>query len=150
MRKFVLDTGLIVRAFRSQEEGDRYTAFVSDSVVYLSSVAAQELLSGARPHELRHLDRVFLEPFEKLKRVATPSHQGWRTAGDILRKLRWEGYAITPSLTNDALIAVSATEVGATLVHDNDRDYVAIQRYYPRLRHTREWAADGRTDAGAG
>ncbi|HSU17389.1 type II toxin-antitoxin system VapC family toxin [Longimicrobium sp.] len=141
MRKFVLDTGLLVRAFRSHEEFQRLKTFFSASVVYLSSVAAQELLSGARPHELRHLDRVFLEPFEKLKRVATPSHQGWRTAGDVLRKLRLEGYQITPSLTNDALIAVSATEVGATLVHDNQRDYVAIQRYYPRLRHTRSWSA---------
>jgi predicted nucleic acid-binding protein len=150
MRKFVLDTGLIVRAFRSHEERDRYKAFVSASVVYLSSVAAQELLAGARPHELRHLDRVFLEPFEKRKRVATPSHGGWRTAGDILRKLRQEGYAITPALTNDALIAVSATEIGATVVHDNQRDYIAIQRYYPRLQHTREWSADRRTDAGAG
>jgi len=150
MSKYVFDTQLLVRAIRYADEMKRLEAFISASVVYLSSVAAQELLSGARPHELRHLDRVFLEPFERRKRVATPSHSGWRTAGDILRKLRWEGYAITPSLTNDALIAVSATEIGATLVHDNPRDYRAIQRYYPRLRHTREWAADGRTDAGAG
>jgi predicted nucleic acid-binding protein len=141
MRKFVLDTALLVRAFRSHDELQRLKPLFSASVVYLSSVAAQELLSGARPHELRRLDRVFLEPFEKLDRVATPSHQGWRAAGDVLRKLRLEGYQITPSLTNDALIAVSATEVGATLVHDNQRDYAAIQRFYPRLRHTRSWSA---------
>jgi predicted nucleic acid-binding protein len=74
-----------------------------------------------------------------LKRVATPTHRGWRDVGDVMRKLRAEGFQITQALTNDALIAVSATQIGATLLHDNARDYVAIQRHYPRLKHTREW-----------
>ena len=33
----------------------------------------------------------------------------------------------------------SATEVGATLLHDNARDFTAIQRHYPRLKHVRAW-----------
>jgi predicted nucleic acid-binding protein len=115
-------------------------AFVSASLVYLSSVVAKELLAGARPGELRRLWREFLLPYESMKRVTTPSHHGWVEVGNIMRSLRGEGFQITDALTNDALIAVSATEIGATLVHDNTRDYVAIQRHYPRLKHTREWS----------
>lgn len=99
------------------------------------------MLAGARPGELRCLHREFLLPFESIKRVTTPSHRGWTEVGNILRNLRGEGFQVTQSLTNDALIAVSATEIGATLVHDNTRDYHAIQRHYPRLKHTREWSS---------
>jgi predicted nucleic acid-binding protein len=111
--------------------------FLAASVVYLSSVVAQELLAGARPHELRRLHREFLKPFEVLDRLAVPSHRGWRDTGDILRKMRSEGFQITRSLSHDALIAVSAAEIGATVLHDNTRDFAAIQRHYPRLQHSR-------------
>lgn len=140
MTKYVVDTQLLVRAFRSDQEAERLEAFLSASVVYLSSVVAKELLAGAQPGELRRLRRDFLQPYERIKRVATPSHRGWSDAGDILRKRRAGGFQITPALTNDALIAVSATEIGATLIHDNPRDFIAIQGHYPRLKHKRALA----------
>jgi len=40
------------------------------------------------------------------------------------------------------LIATSVTEIGATLVHDNEKDYRAIKRHYPRLRHSVGWPED--------
>lgn len=49
--------------------------------------------------------------------------------------------SITPAFTNDALVAVSAAEIGATLVHDNSRDFDAIKRYFPRLKDTVGWPA---------
>jgi len=139
MTKYVLDTQLLVRAFRSNEEVERLKRFLSASLVFLSSVVVKELLAGARPDELRRLRREFIEPFEEIDRVTTPTHQGWTDAGNILRKLREEGMQVAPALTNDALIAVSVTQIGATLMHDNDRDYRAIQRHYLRLQHTRVW-----------
>ena len=111
----------------------------ASSPVYLSSVVAKELLSGAHEHELRGLEKHLLRPLEKLGRVVTPTHRAWRDAGRILYKLRTVGWKITPALTNDVLIAVSATQIGATVVHDNARDYNAIQRFFPRLRHRVGW-----------
>ncbi|MFL5538270.1 MAG: PIN domain-containing protein [Longimicrobiaceae bacterium] len=141
MNRFVLDAQMMIRAFRQQREAERYWDFLSASTVYLCSVVAQELLSGARDDEMRRLRREFLEPFENLKRLATPTHRGWSDAGLILRQLRRGGFAITPAFTNDVLIAVSAAEIGATLVHDNSRDFTAIKRYFPRLKDTVGWPA---------
>lgn len=104
--------------------------------VYLISVVAQELLAGARPEEMRSLERRFIHPFERRGRAVAPTHPSWTRAGRILQMPRRVGYTITPSLTNDVLIAVSAVQIGATVIHDNERDYAAISRYLPSLRHT--------------
>jgi predicted nucleic acid-binding protein len=141
MKRFVLDAQMMIRAFRKQQEAERYRAFLSASVVYLCSVVAQELLAGARDDEMRRLRRQFLEPYEDLGRVATPTHRGWSDAGLILRELRRNGFVITPAFTNDVLIAVSAADLGATLVHDNSRDFTAIKRLYPKLKDSVGWPA---------
>jgi predicted nucleic acid-binding protein len=132
---------MLIRAFRYDHEAERMEAVLSASTVYLSSVVAKELLAGARPDEMRRLQRHFLDPYEALGRMATPRHRCWLDAGTILRKLRADGFQITASLTNDVLIAVSATEVGAILVHDNRVDFEAIARHYPRLRQKVGWPA---------
>lgn len=139
MTKYTLDTQMLIRAGRSNVEAERMYLSFSASIFYLSSVVAHELLSGAHPGELRELKRDLLRPFEKLGRVVTPTHKAWRDAGRILYKLRKSGWHITPSLRNDVLIAVSSTQVGATVVHDNARDFNAIQRIYPRLQHRVGW-----------
>lgn len=107
--------------------------------VYLSSVVVQELLAGARRGELRRLERGFIEPFEQLGRVVTPSHTSWTRAGMVLQMLRGGGYTITASFTNDVLVAVSAVQIGARVIHDNQKDYAAIARHLPPLSHTATW-----------
>lgn len=139
MSKYVLDTQMLIRAGRDHYEAERMDEFLSASVVYLSSVVAKEMMSGAHENELRGLKRRMFTPLEKVGRVITPTHRAWKDAGRILYNLRSAGWKITSSLTNDVLIAVSATQVGATLVHDNARDFNAIQRLYPRLKHRVGW-----------
>lgn len=141
MRSFILDSQMMIRAIRYERETERFRGFLSVSLVYLCSVVAQELLAGARDDEMRRLRREFLEPFEKVDRLATPSYRGWTEAGLVLREMRRRGFIVTSSLTNDVLIAVSAAEVGATLVHDNSRDFEAIKRLYPKLKDTVGWPA---------
>ena len=139
MKCFILDSQMMIRAIRYERETERFSEFLSVSLVYLCSVVAQELLAGARDDEMRRLRRQFLEPFENVNRLATPSHRAWRDAGLILRALRRGGFTVTPSLANDVLIAVSATQIGATLVHDNSRDFDAIKRLYPKLKDNVGW-----------
>ncbi|HET7229785.1 MAG TPA: type II toxin-antitoxin system VapC family toxin [Longimicrobium sp.] len=130
---------MLIRTARSDDEAERMATSLSASAIYLSSVVVHELMGGARDAELHRLTKRLIEPYERRKHVVTPTHRAWKDAGRILYKLRSTGWQITPSLTNDVLIAVSATEIGATLVHDNARDYNAIQRFYPRLRHRVGW-----------
>lgn len=139
MDRYVIDTQLLIRAGRNHHEAERLNEILSASVVYLSSVVAKELMAGAHEGELRDLEKHLFGPLERLGRVVTPLHTAWKDAGRILYKLRSTGWQITPSLTNDVLIAVSVTQIGATLVHDNPRDYNAIQRFYLRLRHHVGW-----------
>lgn len=136
MSNYVIDTQLYVRAIRNTEEGDRFRRFLSafSPSVYLCSVVAQELLAGSRPEEKRELLRTYIEPFEKLRRTVAPTHWDWRTAGSVLNGLRARGYTITAAFTNDVLIACTANQIGAEVIHDNFRDYHAIQQLV-RFRH---------------
>ncbi|HEY7769276.1 type II toxin-antitoxin system VapC family toxin [Longimicrobium sp.] len=126
--KYIVDTQMLVRALRSEVEARRYRTFLTafSSSVYLCSVVAQELLAGSRKAEARRL-RELITRFEKLQRTAAPTHASWKRAGEILCRLRRAGFTITPSLTNDVLIACTATQIGAEVIHDNARDYRAIQ-----------------------
>lgn len=145
--KYIVDTQLLIRAIRNEREAERLDDFLADfsSSVYLSSVVVQELLAGARDSELRHLQRGFIRPFEQLKRVATPTHTSWVRAGYILRSLRRAGHTISPSFTNDVLVAASAVQIGATVVQDNEKDFAAIQRAFPSVNFTAPWP-DARRD----
>lgn len=136
MSKYVIDTQLLVRASRAGEEADRYHDFVAafSPSVYLCSVVAQELLAGSRVEENRELLRTYIEPFEKRRRTVAPTHWEWRQAGTVLNGLRKRGYTITSAFTNDVLIACTANQIGAEVIHDNFRDYHAIQQLV-RFRH---------------
>jgi predicted nucleic acid-binding protein len=127
--KYIVDTQMLVRAIRSDEEAEKYETFLSafSSSVYLCSVVAQELLAGSRAGEHRRLHDDYIAPFERLRRTATPTHDSWKRAGEVLRHLRAEGFTITPSLTNDVIIACTAWQIGAEVIHDNVRDLRAIQ-----------------------
>jgi predicted nucleic acid-binding protein len=139
--KYIVDTQLVIRAFRHESEEKRMKEFLAafSSSVYLSSVVVQELLAGARNGEFRRVQRVFIQPFEQMKRVATPTHTSWVRAGHILNSLRRAGHTISPSLTNDVLVAASAVQIGATVVQDNEKDFAAIQRAYPSVSFTAPW-----------
>jgi predicted nucleic acid-binding protein len=139
--KYIVDTQLLIRAFRSDAESRRLLEFLAaySPSVYLSSVVVQELLAGARPGEMRRVKHIFIHRFERARRVVTPTHRSWTRGGNILRSLRSAGYAITPSLTNDVLIAASAVQIGATIIQDNEKDYTVIQRAFPPVSFTPAW-----------
>lgn len=141
MSKYIVDTQLLIRAFRSFDERQRLLAFLAaySPSVYLSSVVVQELLADARPGEMRRVKHIFIHPFERTRRVVTPTHRSWSRGGNILWMLRKAGYAITPSLTNDVLIAASAVQIGATVIQDNEKDYTAIRRAFPPVKFAPAW-----------
>jgi predicted nucleic acid-binding protein len=134
---FVFDTSVYLRILldgrftRQAEPALRRIA----AKLYLSSVVRAELTQGARGPEGRGLvDRLSLQ-LERIGRVVTPTHDDWVQAATVQSRL-WDS---TPSLRtkrmlHDILLAIGARRIGARIVTDNERDFLAIGRWVPSRR----------------
>ena len=135
MKKYVLDTNLYIRAFRS-EEGKRamqqYLAGFTPST-FLSSVVAHELLVGTNTDsKARDIHNHVIEPLRRVGRLITPSHEAWTEAGEAIAKMARKGKrdlsTIPKSLVHDYLLAASCRESGMTLVTENVSDFKEVRR----------------------
>ncbi len=132
MMKYIIDSDLYIELLRT----GRYHDIIADiytretPYIYFSSVVAQELLSGVINETGRKNVEAVLSPFEKAGRIITPGHAVWKDAGYILSKLRAEKPHLkskASQLINDALIAMSARSIGATVITLNSSDFEAIK-----------------------
>jgi len=145
VKKYVLDTNLYVKAFRSQEgakELERYFAEFTPNT-YLSSVVFHELLVGAStPSKARQIREDLLGPLTRAGRLITPSHSAWDQAGSSIaamaRQESRELRSVPKSLVNDFLLAASCRESGATLVTDNTAHFKLIRKYL-KHEHVAPW-----------
>lgn len=99
----------------------------------LSSVAASELLAGARTDSARRLvERDLLGAFERRGRIVAPSAAAWAKTGVVL------GRATTASLgaswQNDLLLAHTAREFGWWTLITRDNDFSRIRLLVKGLR----------------
>ena len=138
MRKYVLDTNLYIEATRNDEAADALEVFYVRFLpyVHLHSVVAQELLAGAVTSSLARLtETAYIEPFERVGRVITPTHRTWKRAGGIvarlLRERRLSPAGIARSFVNDCLLAASAREHGFVIVTRNMDDFDLIRSVEP-------------------
>lgn len=143
---FVVDTNLYVAAIRSDEANQALARFQRRFApfLYQHSTVAQEILAGARDEAgYREFHEDWVEPFEALGRVLTPSHAAWTRAALILARLVQAGArsagGFTRSFLNDCLIAASAREAGFTLVTADTRDFELIRTVEPRFQFTGPW-----------
>ena len=75
--------------------------------------------------------RELVDQFDRLGRVVTPDARSWNLAGDVLGDIRRREPGLRAkiaSLWNDALIALSARQIGASVVTDNVRDFELLRR----------------------
>jgi len=89
-----------------------------------------ELSAGASAELDRKRLRGIMASFAKTGRILLPSVVVYEEAGNVLRRLQASrGYNLTGanSLVNDVLIALSARSIGATVITQNERDFVSIQ-----------------------
>jgi predicted nucleic acid-binding protein len=145
MPRFVIDTNLYVEADRElarAEELERFsTAYLP--FIHFHAVVAQELLAGAIDRRREKLiEESLIQPFERRRRVLTPSFAAWKAAGRILsqlvqRKLMSPG-GFKRSFLNDCVLAASCREVGATLVTLNRDDFALIAKVM-RFEFTEPW-----------
>ncbi|MGH7636334.1 MAG: type II toxin-antitoxin system VapC family toxin [Gemmatimonadaceae bacterium] len=136
--RYVLDSNIFIHAFRDRGWNERLQLFRTAYAPfeYLSAVVVQELRAGARTATAaRSLQRNLFHPFERRRRLITPSYRGWKIAGEALAHLgATQGLdlaSMSKSLVNDALIASSCREAGAVLITRSMRDFERLQRVIP-------------------
>ena len=132
MERVVIDTNIYVDWLnKGQHEA---ILFQREAVKYLSAVVLMELSAGAFSTRDRRLVREVTSAFAKVGRILVPSVTIYEETGDVLRRLQESrGYTVASAygLANDVLIALSARSIGATVITQNERDFVAIQSIRP-------------------
>lgn len=138
MKKFVLDTNLYIVADRSLEGTVALQRFYDQrlSATFLHAVVVQELLvGGVTARHRRAIRRDLVRPFERVRRVISPSFRAWRRSGEIAGELVERGIfspgGFSRSFLNDVLLAASCREEGLTLVTANTADFAAIAEVEP-------------------
>lgn len=132
--KWVLfDTNVYVAALR---EGIRGSAFArireSAPRTFLASVVSAELRAGAVDQTGRSVVLELTDRFDRLGRVVTPEARSWSLAGDILGDIRRREPGMRDRIArlwNDALIALSARQIGASVVTGNVGDFELLRRF---------------------
>ena len=122
----VLDTSIYIDNFRT----GRFTLSLLRSpwIVRCSAVVLHELRRGARTAvELR-----FVAELSRKVKILTPTEHHWIESAEILSRIRrTKGYDPNKlrALAFDVLIALSARDIGATLVTCNREDFAEIRKH---------------------
>jgi predicted nucleic acid-binding protein len=131
----LFDTSVYVAILRNAAFAATFRPrYVQDMpLTYFSSVVVQELLAGAHTPRQRRQVAALYEPFERVRRIVTPSHLVWKEVGNIvaalLEKTPQFRSKLTSGLLNDTLIALSGRAIGARVVTSNGQDFHLIQQF---------------------
>jgi len=127
MLKKLIDTNIFIDRFADPELFK--DIFLSEGLVYLSSVVMMELRAGAHSKEALNAVNDMIEFFRRVGRIVAPSIRDYEKTGEIVASLQSsKGYDIrkSASTTNDCLITASAKSMGAVLYTQNKKDFMAI------------------------
>ena len=141
MTKYALDTNVYVDCFRNVAAGQALKHFLAIHLMrtYMLAVVVQELRAGTSTGEqIEALESGVLAPFERRKRVMSPSPQAFKESGRILAEVASKGKIdaakVSPSFPNDTLIAASCRESGITLI-TRDADFKRIAPHISGFRY---------------
>jgi predicted nucleic acid-binding protein len=132
-RWYVYDTNVYIDAVRGPA-GNVLERRVDDTSghTWLAAVVAAELRAGVNDRETRVAVEQFVRRAARLGRLLVPTFADWRRAGTLLATLRRTEPGFRTKLRtlwNDALIAVTAERVGATVVTRNTDDFALLGRH---------------------
>ena len=102
--------------------------------LWLSVVVLEELLVGASDRRMKKLLSHLERDFERAGRLLVPLQSDWTVSGQILALIGEKyGYEAVgrARMTNDALIAMSASRNGIVVQTFNDDDYRMIAEFRP-------------------
>lgn len=134
MDPVLFDTSIYITALRlgdTSAQGLRRIA--GDAPIWLSSVVLEELYAGVRDRDRGVVERLE-HGFHAARRILVPNLADWTQAGKVLALLgaKYDYEQIGKArLTNDALIAMSASRLGVTVVTANARDFGKLAEFRP-------------------
>ena len=105
--------------------------FSVDAPLWLSAVVLEEPYAGASGRVRQSLARRERD-FDRVKRILVPTLGDWTQAGRVLARLAARhGYEKIGQgrLANDALIAMSAARMGATVITANERGFARLAEF---------------------
>jgi predicted nucleic acid-binding protein len=132
-RWIVFDTNIYVAALREGLDGVSFDRLQRAAPrTFLASVVSAELRAGVLDEAGRRAVIDLVRRFERLGRVVVPTTGMWNDAGDLLATIARREPTVRTKLRglwNDALIALSARQIGAMVVTENVRDFALLRRY---------------------
>jgi predicted nucleic acid-binding protein len=138
--RWVLDTNLYIGASHDREARRALDAFhdVHFGRTDLAATVWLELQVGVRGREMQVQLDDLIDTFAERDAVLAPSAQAFQQAGRVLGALAVdEGLEldeVRPSFHHDVLLACTVREHGRTLITDNARDFMRVQRHLRGFR----------------
>ena len=132
--KVLLDTNVFVDYLRGELHADWVFGRVGDTIRFLSSVVLMELRLGANtPRRKRAVDRI--KAAFPAGRLIAPPPQLFDHAGQLFRILYGDGSGFSDRLgpIDDLLIALTARQIGATVITSNVSEFRRIAGRLPGL-----------------
>jgi predicted nucleic acid-binding protein len=132
MRAAVLDSSIYISGLRRGDDAVlALRRWSVDTPLWLSAVVLEELYAGSSGRVRQSLERMERE-FDRMKRILVPNLGDWTETGRVLSRLAAKyGYEKIGQgrLANDALIAMSAARLGATVITANKRDFAKLAEF---------------------
>jgi predicted nucleic acid-binding protein len=136
----LFDSSIYIAALRSKNNSATVLErWIKGSRLWLSAVVLEELYAGSDSSNRRVLEKLERD-FEKANRLLTPNLGDWTLAGRILASVaQRHGFEKIGKarLTNDALIATSASRNGISVITTNARDFALLAEFCPLQWQTR-------------
>lgn len=132
--KVLPDTNVFIDYLRADLHADWVFGGVGNIVRFLSAVVLMELRLGADTlRRKRAVDRI-IRAFP-VGRMIAPTPLLFERAGRLFRILHGDGSGIVDRLSpiNDLLIALTARQIGATVITSNLKDFLRIAELLPGL-----------------
>ena len=132
MQPALFDSSIYISALRRGDDAALTLRRLANSApLWLSSVVLEELYAGAKDRD-RHIVERLERDFDKAKRILVPNLSDWSQTGKILSRLatKYHYESIGQGrLTNDALIAMSASRLGIRVITANERDFSRLAEF---------------------
>jgi predicted nucleic acid-binding protein len=133
--KILLDTNVFIGYLRSGLYPEWVLGRVSHTIRFLSAIVLMELRFGAdTPRRKRAVDSI--QRAFPAGRLIAPTPLVFEQAGRLFRTLHGDGAGLHDRLgpLNDLLIALTAKQIGATVVTNNLHEFRRIALRVPGLR----------------
>ena len=134
MQPTLFDTSVYITALRMRDDATlSLRRITGNKPIWLSSVVLEELYAGVTARNRQVVEQLERD-FDRAGRILVPNLGDWTQTGKVLARLaaKYDFEQIGRGrLTNDALIAMSASRMGITVVTANPRDFSKLAEFRP-------------------